>query len=189
MRKRSFQRVRGAQPIKLEELAKIRFAYFYEPTRCIADPRSLWTGSEDGGYYEHAFGIDGDLLDGWTDEQFYETLFATVVFLELSTRIKKLIKQDRSKYFFLQRLRYWALSLSALHLRAKKSDYRDVLEASAKFDKWFDEFWRDIFRDLVAAFQAAQSDRISNFALARSESRWNNIKHQVDLVLGANLNG
>ncbi len=63
VRKRSFHRVREAYPIKLEELAKIRYSYLYEPTRCVADPRSLWTTHEDGGFYEHAFGVAGELQE------------------------------------------------------------------------------------------------------------------------------
>jgi hypothetical protein len=187
VRKRSFHRVREAHPIKLEELAKIRYSYLYEPTRCIADPRSLWTTTEDGGFYEHAFGVSGELEDAWSDAVFDETLFATVVFVEIMDRIKKLIKQDRSKYFFLQRLRYWALALSALHVRLKRINHHDLLESRSNFEKWFDEFWRDIFRELVSAHSRAQEDKISNFALTRSETRWDRVKQQLDLVLGANI--
>jgi AIPR protein len=187
VRKRSFHRVREAHPIKLEELAKIRYSYLYEPTRCIADPRSLWTTTEDGGFYEHAFGVSGELEDAWSDGIFDETLFATVVFVEIMDRIKKLIKQDRSKYFFLQRLRYWALALSAIHVRMKCISHYDLLESRSNFEKWFDEFWRDIFRGLVSAHSRAQEDKISNFALTRSETRWDRVKQQLDLVLGANI--
>jgi hypothetical protein len=56
-----------------------------------------------------------------------------------------------------------------------------------KFDDWFSDFWRDIFRDLVQAFKAAQEAKISNYALARNETRWNTAKNTVELVLGANL--
>jgi AIPR protein len=187
VRKRSFHRVREAEPLKLEELAKIRFAYFNEPTRCVADPRSLWTSSEDGGFYEVAFGASGELQDAWSDATFNETLFAVLVFFEIIDRFRKLIKQDRQKYFFLQRLRYWALSLAAIHLRSSRRSYAELIEAGSAFDKWFDEFWKDSFRELVAAYSRAQEDKISNFALARNETRWERIKQQVDLVWGAQV--
>jgi hypothetical protein len=187
VRKRSFHRVREASPIKLEELAKIRYSYLYEPTRCIADPRSLWTTVEDGGFYEHAFGVSGELEDSWSNGVFEETLFATTVFIEIMDRIKKLIKQDRSKYFFLQRLRYWALALAAIHVRLKKINHSELLESRLSFEKWFDEFWRDIFRELVSAHTRAQEDKISNFALTRSDTRWERVKQQLDLVLGADI--
>ena len=188
VRKRSYQRVREAYPIKLEELAKIRFAYYYEPTRCVADPRSLWTNLEDGGFYEQVFGVHGVLHDLWNEEVFSETLFAVIVYVEVMNVIAKLTKQDRSKYYFLQRLRYWAIALSGIHIKLKKIDFRELLAARTSFDKWFEEFWHDIFRDLVSAYTRAQADKIANFALARNESRWAQVRQQVDLVLGAQLN-
>jgi len=187
VRKRSFHRVREAEPLKLEELAKIRFAYFNEPTRCVADPRSLWTTADDGGFYETAFGVKGEIEDAWTSAVFDETLFAVLIFFEIAERFQKLIKQDRQKYFFLRRLRYWAMSLAAIHVKAKKQTYANLLETRGAFDGWFEEFWKDSFRELVAAYSRAQEDKISNFALARSESRWERIKQQVDLVWGANI--
>jgi hypothetical protein len=188
VRKRSYHRVREAYPIKLEELAKVRFSYIYEPTRCIADPRSLWTNSEDGGFDEQAFGVAGELQESWNEEVFGETLFAVIVFIEIMDRIKKLTKQDRTKYYFLQRLRYWAVALSSLHIKLRKADFHELLLTKVNFDKWFEEFWRDIFRDLVSAYTMAQTDKITNFALARNETRWAQVKQQVDLVLGAQSN-
>ena len=58
-RKRSGRRVAAGVPaLTLEELAKIRYAWTHEPTRCVGDPRSLWTLGEDGGFYEAAFGVE-----------------------------------------------------------------------------------------------------------------------------------
>jgi hypothetical protein len=79
VRKRSHKRVRGAIPLKFEELAKIRYAYFYEPTQCVADPRSLWTSQEDGAFTRRPSGL--------------MELFA-------------IIGEKMNKYFFLQRLRF-----------------------------------------------------------------------------------
>jgi hypothetical protein len=185
VRKRSFKRVRGADAIKLEELAKIRFAFLVEPTRCIADPRSLWTGEEDGGFYEQAFGMKGKLVDIWDEVNFKQAVFATVTYLSIMDRITKLVKQDKAKYSFLRRLRYWALNLSALHIQCKKLDMFALLESRAAFDSWFDKFWKDIFRDLVAAHQSALSDKISNFALTRNEGRWKQTRGTLELVLSA----
>jgi hypothetical protein len=101
--------------------------------------------------------------------------------------IGKLIKQDKSKYAFLRRLRYWALNLAPLHVQHRNLDYDALLDSSAEFDAWFEQFWRDIFRDLVTAHQAALSDKISNYALARNETRWRETRERVELVLNANL--
>jgi hypothetical protein len=185
VRKRSFQRVRSATPIKLEEFAKIRYAFIDEPTRCIADPRSLWTTSEDGGFYEKAFGVDGHLHDSWTETVWNDALLSVVISLACHKKIKQLIKENRSEFFFLQRLRYWMISLAVLHISIKNINKTELLTSSAKFSNWFDAFWRDVIRDLVAAYQAAQKDRISNFALVRSETRWQSTRKQFELVLKA----
>jgi AIPR protein len=187
VRKRSHKRVRGAIPLKFEELAKIRYAFFYEPTQCVADPRSLWTAKEDGGLYERAFGIGGEFRDYWTEDDFNETLFAILSFFAILEKIKGHIKHDKTNYYFLQRLRFWALSLAHVHIDKKQIKYDELLASQKKFDDWFSDFWRDIFRDLVQAFKAAQDAKISNFALARNETRWNTAKNTVELVLGANL--
>ncbi len=187
VRKRSSQRVRGATGLKFEELAKIRYSYFYEPTQAIADPRSLWTSKEDGGLYEKAFGIDGELRDSWAEVEFNETLFATIVFFKIVSRIKELIKTDKARYFFLQRLRFWALSLARIYLDEKKLEFVDLLTSQKAFDDWFSEFWKTIFRDLVNAYMSAQEAKISNFALARNEKRWNATKDAIVLILGADL--
>jgi hypothetical protein len=65
----------------------------------------------------------------------------------------------------------------------------DSQRASSKkrFDDWFSDFWRDIFRDLVQAFNAAQEAKISVFALARNETRWKAAKNTVELIVGAHL--
>lgn len=187
VRKRSFRRVREADVIRLEELAKIRFAFNHEPTRCIADPRSLWTHEEDGGFYEQAFGLNGKLEDSWDSAEFRKTLFAAVTFQKIMQRIAELTKQDKASYHFLRRLRYWAVTLAALSIDHYKLDTEKLLGSAAEFDGWFKKFWADIFRDLVNAHQAAQVDKISNFALARNETRWNQTRQTVLLVLKANL--
>ena len=43
MRKRNNRRVPGSYVVRLEDLAKIRHTFTVEPTRSVADPKSLWT--------------------------------------------------------------------------------------------------------------------------------------------------
>ncbi len=63
LRRRSVGRGSLGTRVRLEELAKIRYAFLYEPTSIHAAPKSLWTHEEDGGLYEKAFGVNGQLLD------------------------------------------------------------------------------------------------------------------------------
>ena len=52
VRKRSNRKTPGSYVLRLEDFAKIRHTFNHEPTRSIADPKSLWTMQVDGGFYE-----------------------------------------------------------------------------------------------------------------------------------------
>jgi hypothetical protein len=104
-------------------------------------------------------------------------------------KIKVHLKHDKTKYFFLQRLRFWALSLARVHIDKKGFKYEELLASKKSFDDWFSDFWRDIFRDLVQAFNAAQEAKISVFALARNETRWKSAKNTVESSCNHGING
>jgi hypothetical protein len=78
-RKRSFKRHPGAYVVTLEEVAKLRYAFFVEPTRSVGDPKSLWTHAQDGGVYEQAFGINGEFPTFWPQDVYEEMLFIRTV--------------------------------------------------------------------------------------------------------------
>ena len=58
--------------IKLEEFAKIRYSFLYEPTLVHSAPKSLWSLGEAGGVYEKAFGVNGKLEVKWATETLEE---------------------------------------------------------------------------------------------------------------------
>lgn len=177
IRKRSYKRPHGSDVLRFEDLAKVRYAWLYEPTITIADPKALWAFEQDGGVYEKAFGIDGKLEDYWPDEYFREAVLAVISHFKIESQITEIIKRDRLRYIFLRRLRFFALSLFASYLRSKNYTTSEMLASRAKFDSTFDTFWKDALRELIAAhIDAVQRDKITVFALARSESRWGEIK-------------
>jgi hypothetical protein len=49
-------------------------------------------------------------------------LFSIILFLKVMERTKELIKKDKEEFFFLQRLRFWAVSLA----RAGPYGYRSA---------------------------------------------------------------
>jgi hypothetical protein len=182
VRKRTHHRVRAATPVKFEDFAKVRFAYLYEPTKCVADPRALWTLTEDGGSYELSFGVDGELHDVWDDKGFNQALFVVLVYMRTLQRTKELIKKDKSGFFFLQRLRFWAASLARAHIENYGSPLETVLESENEFNKWFDNFWKLFMQTVIPAHQSAQNDGISNFALVRNEGRWSQARRTFTLL-------
>jgi hypothetical protein len=171
-RKRSYKRYPGAFVATLEELAKIRYAFLVEPTRCVADPKSLWTHAQDGGVYEQAFGVNGEVPAFWPEETFEEALFALIIYKRLEELINDRVKKDR-KFLWLRRLRYFALALAAEHLKVTQQNRSELMQGRAAFIKWFDLFWKECSRALIDAYQQAfDHDKTTVFALARSDQRW-----------------
>lgn len=104
--KRDSRRKRGALKVHLEDLAKIRYAFHYEPWTVIAYVNQLWTrrGEEEldqpgkkgtgihdaSGKYEKAFGHvgmpDGDVRT-WAAEELTQAVFAIVLHEDLKLRI------------------------------------------------------------------------------------------------------
>ena len=73
VRKRQVGRARGiGQPIKLEEMAKVRYAFLYEPTLIHATPRALWSLDGADAAYAKAFGVAGELKDSWSQADVHE---------------------------------------------------------------------------------------------------------------------
>jgi hypothetical protein len=91
-RKRSLKRHPGSYVVTLEEVAKLRYAFSVEPTRCVGDPKSLWTHAQDGGVYEQAFGISGELPTFWPQEAYDELLFILVIYKRIEELINERVK-------------------------------------------------------------------------------------------------
>ena len=171
--KRSVGRKQNAtgRGVRLEDLAKLRYAYLYEPTAVHASPRDLWTLAEDNGLYEKAFGVDGELSEVWSRATQNHARLALALFW----RIDKETKDHKEKYPFLNRLKYHLLSLAGGDLR-EKSNADDYLAARA-FDEYFSAFKKNAFKSVAmigAEYLHPTGDReaISVFALVRSGKAW-----------------
>ena len=176
LRKRSGKRLSNVDVLRLDDLARIRYTWFYEPTTATADPKSLWAYSADGGHYEEAFGISGELGDFWPGSTFEDAVLAVLAFWSILDKIANLIKRDRKK-MWVRRLRYFALKLLQEYLEVKKIPAADLLRSSSFFKTTMDEFWHEAYRDLVYSYtQAVDQDKITVFALARNETRWRNLQ-------------
>jgi hypothetical protein len=140
----SYQRRRGpkkrgqGQSLPLEELAKIRYAFLDEPTLCHSSPKDLWTPSADKGKYENAFGVEGELAEMWSNEEFRRCLVATALYLSIEEKIDEEGRDDPNLKR-MKRFRYHALSLAGRYV-AKGIDHKkvdDLLADSNKFDEFF----------------------------------------------------
>src|SRR5690349_9445746 len=95
--------------IKLEDAAKIKYAFTNEPTRVLDSPKDLWTAKSDGGVYEDVFGVDGELVERWSDDEFERLLLAIAIFKLVESETKKESEDPDLKSF--GRLKYHALGL------------------------------------------------------------------------------
>jgi hypothetical protein len=186
-----YQRARGALPafhyvrkravggrkglgigLRLEELAKIRYAFRYEPTLVHSSPKSLWTPGDEGGAYEKAFGVGGELEDAWSEDTLDRTLLAIGFYFRISQDAKEQAKKDKDLKF-LYRLRYHGLSLAGIQFaKADPSEVHELVHKAARFAEAFDQFWVVARGALVTAQTAAESQDITTFALVRSTERW-----------------
>ena len=174
-RKRGFKK-RGRYSglgIKLEDVAKIRYAFYYEPTRVLESPKDMWSSKSDGGAYELAFGLGGEMVECWTDSEFEELLFAIAVFRYAETETKSEASSSDLKSF--GRLKYHALGLAGAYFRglANSVDPHVLLSSAVKFQGFCDDFWPDARRVLIDGdLDASERLKISISAMARNTDLW-----------------
>lgn len=186
IRKRAVGRKGPGYSIRLEDLAKIRYSFLYEPTLLHASPKALWTPADEGGKYEHAFGVSGQLLDAWSDETLDETLLAIVLYRQIDEVANELGKKD-AEMRFLRRLRFHALSLGGRYVRkvVPTSDYHRITRNDEPFRALFGDFWPLARVILINAFVTATNQGVTTFAFVRSEDRWEDMAKLLRLQLAA----
>ena len=185
IRKRTNRRSPGSYIVRLEDFAKIRYAFNLEPTRAVGDPKSLWTAEADGGFYEQAFGVDGELRDFLTEDEFSRSLLGIVLYKAVEEKIAETMKSDKS-FVFLRRLRFFALSLGNIYIEVKHPDKSaaELLASQSEFKKMFEEFWLLAVRELNDVhYEATETYKITGFALVRSEQRWKALKEKFTRYL------
>jgi len=174
--KRGIGKRRSGQKITLEELAKRRYAFLYEPTIILADPRRLWTLRSEEGLYENAFGVGGELVDQWTKSVFREALLASLFFLEIEEEAKEQKKKDKERWFF-NRLKYHALALAGVYVRTKKITPKRIIDEREYFDEVWKDYWSEARRLIVRIGMEAKEEKAPTvYAMGRSTQRWERMK-------------
>lgn len=175
--------------IKLEDAAKIRYAFLNEPTRAIESPKDMWTRKEDGGVYELAFGLDGKEVELWPDSDFEELLLAIAIFWFVEEETKAESKNEDLKSF--GRLKYHALSLAGLYFRRDQAELlpKNLLADDSRFKMVCQSFWAEARRTLIDAyFDAINRQKTTIVALARNTEQWDQMKRKFSLYIRAPAN-
>ena len=183
-RKRGTKRApAGSRSIRLEDLAKIRYAYLHEPTLVNASPKDLWSLQSDGGVYHLAFGVDREVIEAWSPDEFRKLLTALNIYFHIEDTARQEGK-DNSQMKFLYRLRYHALSLAGFYIRGQKEwTEREVeLGTSTDFDSFWNEFWKETRRTLIDAYLDAQEkEQTAMRTFIRSAERWRQMRRRFGM--------
>ncbi len=187
-RRRSAFRKAGGYVVKLEELAKSRYAYLWEPRLVHESPKSLWTHQSEGGAYEKAFGVDGEIPELWSDEEFQRCLVAIAFYLRIAETCKEEAKKD-IRYRFLKRLRYHALALAGIYMRGTNEQVEEskLVKDKSKFDSVWDNIWPDARRALIDVHSTAVENNYTMHALVRSDDRWQQMRRRFVLYTGVQV--
>lgn len=113
----------GSRVLRLDEFAKIRYAFEYEPTLVINSPKNLFTSKLDHseGAYEKAFDVNGKLEILLPEAELHRARLGIAFFWRIQRAIKEyLSNNDGANY--LNQLRYHILSLIGESMRAEISD-------------------------------------------------------------------
>lgn len=179
--KRSSKPGRG-RVIKLEELAKIRYAYLYEPLVVHSSPRDLWTHCDKDAKYHLAFGVNGELQNTWSKADLNQCMFSIAVHDAAITKAAAERTLDDDNDFF-RRFRFHVVSLARLlHETNEFRPISSLLESRKEFDEFFEQLWntaRGAIFMVHELFCLAERDRISLFALVRNDKAWEKIKRTV----------
>lgn len=176
-RKRAIGKKKFGDSVKLEDFAKIRYAFLYEPTLVFYSPKQFWASKEDGGAYEKAFGVQNEMTNSWSDGTFEECLLSIAVFNTINKEIQDKIKKT-ADLRFLWRLKYHALSMFGLYYREnqKSLEFHNLLRNKPDFDSFYNKLSKIAFSVLSDVYSIAEEQKQSLFALVRSDERWEQMK-------------
>jgi hypothetical protein len=185
-RKRPYPRSTTSNPVlKLQDLGKIRYAWYYDPRIPIADPAKLFELPEDNGLYGFAFGSGGDVADIWTDAEFRECLLAIHVYNKICLELKKL-QEDEGDLKQITRLRYYGLKLFKMYLdqmlpTTASTTLDDLCRFGEKFNGFFEKAKKIISITLAQSYrEILKREEGTAFSLPRDAEVWDKIKTKFE---------
>jgi hypothetical protein len=185
-RKRPYPRSNSATSVlKLQDLGKIRYAWYHDPRIPISDPAKLFQLPEENGLYGYSFGVDGEIQDMWSEQDFKETLLAIHAYDKIVLELEKLQKtNDDLKQ--VNRLKYYGLKLFKLYVEqmlptAPDLTMDDLFAFGGKFNAFFDRANRIIGLTLSQSYKDILSrEEGTAFSLPRDAKVWELVRRKFD---------
>jgi hypothetical protein len=185
-RKRPYPRASSnVQVLKLQDLGKIRYAWYQDPRIPIAQPARLFQLEEDHGLYSDAFGIEGEIFDVWTDDQFRECLLAIHTYNKIEKELYKLqtAHEDLKQ---ITRLRYYGLKLFKIYLDQMIVDMpvnelNQLYQFGRKYDEFFSRASKIICRTLTQSYRdILKLNEGTAFSLPRDAKVWELVRTKFE---------
>jgi hypothetical protein len=185
-RKRPYPRSTSSQTLlKLQDLGKIRYAWYHDPRTPIAEPARLFQLPEENGLYGFSFGSDGDLADIWSDDQFREAMLAIHAYNRILQELQKLqaanedLKQvTRLRYYGLHLFKEYADQMLPLQ---REVTLDDLCAFGGKFNSFFGRAQTIICLTLSQSYREFLArEQGTAFALPRDAKVWELVKRKFD---------
>ena len=166
---------------KLEEFAKIRYAWLHEPYTISAMPRSLFHDSDTGGRYLEAFGINGDAVNVWPDDVVDEAMLAVAFYDRIGKTIDGLARRDPDQFAWVKGHRWHFLALAGLFVRHRGAMPATLLRNADQCDAEFDSYIRRAIPIVRQAEQRrAEADKASWRNWRASPEEWRRVKETFE---------
>lgn len=185
-RKRPYPRATsGLLVLKLQDLGKIRYAWYEDPRVPIASPAKLFQLPEDNGLYGFAFGVDGEIVDVWTDTQFRECLLALHTYNKINAELHGL-QEANDDLKQITRLRYYGLKLFKIYFdqiwpTMPAGELQHLYQFGAKYNDFFTRPAKIICHTLSQSYRdILKQNEGTAFSLPRDAKVWDLVKSKFE---------
>jgi AIPR protein len=185
-RKRPYPRATsGLLVLKLQDLGKIRYAWYHDPRIPIASPARLFQLAEDNGLYGFAFGVDGEAVDVWTDSQFRDCLLAIHTYNKINLELHNL-QESNVDLKQITRLRYYGLKLFKIYFdqvcpTMPASELQQLYQFGGKYNDSFVRPAKIICHTLSQSYRdILKQNEGTAFSLPRDSKVWDLVRSKFE---------
>jgi hypothetical protein len=185
-RKRPYPRATsGLLVLKLQDLGKIRYAWYHDPRIPIASPARLFQLVEDNGLYGFAFGVDGETVDVWTDSQFHDCLLAIHTYNKINLELHNL-QESNVDLKQITRLRYYGLKLFKIYFdqvcpTMPASELQQLYQFGGRYNDFFVRPAKIICHTLSQSYRdILKQNEGTAFSLPRDSKVWELVRSKFE---------
>ena len=161
--------------LKMEALAKYRYAYLHDPIGVNKDVANLFKLKSEGptGRYAKAFGVNGQVEAAWESQTLDECKFIYAVHEWLEKKTKALTaKNEKSRPLIAMRFHNLALIGSYIRKNRPPGEVSRLLQNEEDFNAVIGELYSKTQDAVLASLAKSQAAGDSLFGLRQSEKYW-----------------